>query len=130
LREGLITIGVIKREHAYRVLPSEEQVRKNIDSTANELQKLRALFDDKIPFLIAVIPSRFEINYGDEAFKDLRLQVIATLAAKNLPAVDLYPAFSEYPLLETHFAHDGHWSPNGHRIAAEAIAAAYKSQFP
>ena len=130
LREGLIAIGAINREHAYRSLPSEEQVRKNIDSTANELQRLRSLYDLKTPFLIAVIPSRFEIINGDQAFKLLRLEMLAALEARGLPALDLFPAFSQYPLLETHFAHDGHWSPRGHQLAAETISTAFAPQLP
>ena len=130
LREGLIAIGAIKREHAYRALPPEEQVRKNIKSTASELQNLRSLFDPKIPFLIAVIPSRFEITNDDQAFKSLRLEMLAALESKGLPALDLFPAFSQYPLLETHFAHDGHWSPRGHQLAAETISTAFAPQLP
>ena len=128
LREGLIAIGAINREHAYRSLPSEEQVRKNIDSTANELQNLRSLYDRETPFLIAVIPSRFEIINGDQAIKSLRLEILAALEARGLHAFDLFPTFNQYPLLETHFAHDGHWSPRGHQLAAEAISAVFAPQ--
>ena len=128
LREGLIAVGVIKREHAYRSLPPENEVVRRIESTANELQNLRALYDAKTPFLIVVIPSRFEINNGDAAFKSLRLGMLAALEARSLPALDLFPAFYKFPLLETHFAHDGHWSPHGHRLAAEAISAAFTAQ--
>jgi len=130
LREGLITIGAIKREHAYRSLPSEEQVRKNIESTANELQNLRNLYDLKTPFLIAVIPSRFEIINGDQAFKSLRVEILAALKVRGLPTLDLFPAFNQYPLLDTHFAHDGHWSPRGHQLAAETISTAFIKQLP
>ena len=130
LREGLIAIGAIKREHAYRALPAEEQIRKNIESTASELQNLRSLFDPTTPFLIAVIPSRFEINNDDQAFKALRLEMLSAIKAKGLSALDLYPAFSQHPLLETHFAHDGHWSPRGHQLAAETISTAFAPQLP
>ena len=122
LREGLIAIGVINREHAYRALPSKDEVRKRVASTANELQNLRRLYDPETPFVIAVIPSRFEIDNGDEAFKSLRLQMLAALDAKSLNTLDLFPTFNQFPLLETHFAHDGHWSSRGHRFAAETIA--------
>ena len=128
LREGLVAIGVIKREHAYRSLPSEEVVSRRIESTADELQKLRALYDVKTPFLIAVIPSRFEINNGDPAFKSLRLEMLAALKNRKLNFMDLFPAFEPLPLLETHFAHDGHWSPRGHRLAAEIISDTFTPQ--
>lgn len=53
-------------------------------------------------------------------------QLASILDESGIPYLDLLPVFqaearSNAPAL--HFRHDGHWTPDGHRLAARAIAA-------
>ena len=44
------------------------------------------------------------------------------LKARGIDFVDPAESFIREGLAATHFAHDGHWSTNGHKIAGSATA--------
>jgi hypothetical protein len=48
-------------------------------------------------------------------------RVQAVLAELGLPDVDLTPALAQHRVKDTYFTFDGHLTPLGHRIAADAI---------
>ncbi len=54
-------------------------------------------------------------------------RLTAILDRAGIPYVDLLPIFRQAAQEENapplHFAHDGHWTPAGHRLAAEAITS-------
>jgi len=44
------------------------------------------------------------------------------LASRGIAVIDPYDRFVAAGFGPTHFAHDGHWSALGHRLAGEAAA--------
>ena len=82
---------------------------------------------DGFRMLIAAIPPCSETPWWGRRHRELvdrgmlvRLERIA--ARHGLPLLDLAPAFARRgDLRAAHWRHDPHWSPTGHRWAAEAI---------
>ncbi|WNK00298.1 hypothetical protein L2D14_02465 [Thalassospiraceae bacterium LMO-JJ14] len=121
IREILIKIGVVNKSQAYRNLLSGQDLQRVTASTAKELVRLRGMFEPEIPFVVLVAPARFEIASDDAEFKAIRLAMTDALAKQGLAFVDPIDAFKAAGFADTHFIHDGHWSANGHRIAAAAV---------
>jgi len=122
VREALIAMGVVKRSQAYRNLLADQNIDQITESTAVELQRLREMFSPATPFSIMIAPARFEIANDDPTFKTVRLSMIAALQRHHLAYIDPIDGFKAAGFKDTHFMHDGHWSVQGHHIAAEAIA--------
>ena len=103
--------------------------------TRDALDALGALCASRsLPCLVATIPpdfvaepdrapARFEAAGLD--VEDADLDAIATAVAEwapaTVPVVDLAPALREAEGPERYLRHDGHWSPEGHRVAADAL---------
>ena len=85
--------------------------------------KLKGAFSEETPFAVLFVPARFEIRDNDQLYKSLRFKLVSALKRHNIDIVDPYLKFKESGFTQTHFLHDGHWSPAGHRIAAEALAS-------
>ncbi|MBO6518885.1 MAG: hypothetical protein JJ900_12670 [Rhodospirillales bacterium] len=122
VREALIWAGVIKRAQAYRNLLDGQDVAAVTRSTAAELKKLQSMFGDGVPFVVLIAPARFEIANDDPEFTKIRVAMRAALDAEGIPYVDPVAAFKDAGFAATHFIHDGHWSAEGHAIAAATAA--------
>lgn len=120
---ALTRLGLVALEHAYKPLDSSE---KNLDalaaSTARELAWLRGMLPTGTPFAVLIVPARFEIQTEDATYRLLRQRTVAALAAIDIATIDPIEDFRAAGFTPTHFAHDGHWSPLGHRIAGKAAA--------
>ena len=116
-------IGVINRPQGLPHVPDAAKVPKMIESTANEIRRLRAMTPADRPFLVVLFPSRFEIRDDNEHFRRKRSGVAAALSRHDIPTLDLLSEFKAAGFASTHFTHDGHWNAKGHRIAGEAIAS-------
>jgi len=121
IREILIKLGVVNKSQAYRNLLAGRDIQRITESTAGELARLRNMFSSDTPFVVLIAPARFEIADDDKDFKVIRLAMNEALSKQNLAYVDPIDAFKAAGFTGTHFVHDGHWSANGHRIAAEAL---------
>jgi phospholipase/lecithinase/hemolysin len=72
------------------------------------------------------------MNDYDWDLEDPNRRLTGILDQTNIPYLDLLPVFRtvagqpDAPPL--HFLHDGHWTPGGHQLAAEAIASFLKTQ--
>lgn len=130
IREALIWVGVIKRAQAYRNILDGQDIEKVTKSTAGELKKLQGMFDPDVPFAVLITPARFEIANDDPAFTKIRISMRAALDAEGIPYIDPIAAFKQAGFADTHFVHDGHWSANGHRIAAEAVTTWLRDNLP
>ena len=130
VQDFLVRVGFLNEPHTInkRVAPAE--LPALAASTANELVRLKAMLPATTPFLVIVVPTRFEIRDGTLLYRDLRHEVMKELALRGISAVDPLPAFAAAGFGPTHFKHDGHWSALGHRIAADAIAGTLKNAFP
>ena len=130
VQDFLVRVGFLNKPHTVnnRVAPGE--LPALAASTANELVRLKAMLPAAAPFLVIVVPTRFEIRDGTLLYRDLRREVMKELALRGVSAVDPLPAFAAAGFGPTHFKHDGHWSVLGHRIAADAIAGILKNAGP
>ena len=75
-----------------------------------------------VDFAVLVAPVRFEIKLKDPDYRSLRLKSVAALRGRGIDVIDPFPSFKAAGFESTHFAHDGHWTALGHRIAAQAAA--------
>ncbi len=77
------------------------------------------------PLLVVIVPSR-ALWVGEEREREDRLhrRFVAALRAQGIGVLDLRPAMEAGGRpLSYHFANDGHWNADGHRLAAGAIAS-------
>ena len=131
VQDLLIRIKFLNKPHVVNRHVAPEQLPALAASTVNELVRLRSMRPAAVPFLVMVVPTRFEIRDGTPLYRNLRRAVMNELARQAISAVDLLPAFTATGFGPTHFKHDGHWSALGHRIAAEAVADNLKkTNFP
>jgi len=121
VNDTLIALGVMERPHKLRNIFPEDELEARTKATASELLKLRKMFTG-IPFSVLVAPARFEIRDDEPFYKKLRLTMIDALTEVGLTVIDPLPGFKEEGFEATHFVHDGHWSPLGHKVAAKAAA--------
>jgi hypothetical protein len=121
LREPLIALGLVEREHAYKRPFEDDEIESRTASTAREIVALKGLTGD-VFFAVLLIPSRFEILDGDSFHHDLRLAMKEALKKAGIAVIDPFAAFETAGFKPTHFAHDGHWTPAGHAIAGRAAA--------
>ncbi len=128
INEALIRVGLVKRGHTYRPANTGAGFDRVIKRTAGELANLKAQLPAPVPFAVLIAPARFEIRDGDPAFKKVRLGLVRELAALGIAVIDPINEFLAAGFQPTHFAHDGHWSPLGHRIAAQAVAGWLRGQ--
>lgn len=123
LLEGLTRIGIIARQHNVRNVFESDESEQRIRTTVAEVGRILEYLPAGVPTVVLVVPARFEIRYKHPYFRSLRTGILTSLAQHNIPSIDLYPAFEKAGFAPTHFVHDGHWSPAGHALAADAIAA-------
>ena len=130
IREALISVGLVNRSHRYNVSITEDKLKQSLDRTTVELVKLRAMLSPDIPFVVLLVPGRFEIINSDSFYQRIRQGMLKTLGDQNISAVDPFSRFMKLDFFDTHFAHDGHWSKKGHALAAEALAEWFKRRDP
>lgn len=130
LREALIWTGVVNKSHAYRNPLEGKDMEQVAKATANELDRLRNMFDANTKFVVQIAPARFEIANDDPAYTAARHRLREALTERGISYVDPIDRFKADGFEATHFIHDGHWSAKGHRIAAEETAAWLRSNLP
>ncbi len=104
-------------------IPSAQVSEMVLHSTADLLTQLRR---DNSRVVVLIIPSRY-LWAGDQTVETDRVHraFVALLRAAGLAVVDPRRAFENTGNpLGLHFAHDPHWTPTAHRIAAAQLAAA------
>jgi hypothetical protein len=122
LREFFVTVGLLARAHVKHGSFSAADITRRVASVISELKNLRDMVPVDTPFATLLIPARFEIRDNDGLFRQLRETVKKQLLQHNFDVIDPFGAFRKAGFAATHFAHDGHWSPRGHEIAADAGA--------
>ena len=123
-------LGLVAREHAYRLNYPPDEYRAIIPSTADEIAHLRTMLPGGTPFVVLVVPGRFEIRDGDPVFTGIRTAMLDELAKRGIATIDPTPALKAAGFAAVHFSHDGHWSPRGHEIAGNLIASWLKTALP
>ena len=130
VRELLIDLGFVAREHAYSERVGRERLESFIELTAEAIADLRDMLPAPTPVAVLIAPTRFEIRDGNPLHVEMRERMVAALSIRGLDVVDPLPGFVSEGFAPTHFAHDGHWSPLGHRIAGQALAQWVKDNAP
>ncbi|MSO54319.1 MAG: hypothetical protein EXQ90_04235 [Rhodospirillales bacterium] len=120
VNDVLVALGMVEREHAYHESFDPQETAAHIRSTADALAELRARFAPNVHFAVLIAPARFEIRDGASFHAGLRRATTEALTARGIDVIDPFPDLVAAGFGPTHFAHDGHWSPLGHRIAAQA----------
>jgi hypothetical protein len=118
LRDAAVRMGL--------VVPNLEGIARHeddpavVEASADRLQAMARQYR----LLVVLIPSR-ALWVGDNRAVEDRLHrtFVAALRSRDIDVLDLRPFFEAGGApLGYHFANDGHWSPRGHRLAAEAIS--------
>lgn len=94
-------------------------------ATRTRLRRMQALLETRhLPVLVLVFPEFNDVR-RPEAFDFARRTVLGMLAELRLPVCDPYPAFARAPDPAVLFlANDSvHYTPAGHRIIADQLAA-------
>jgi hypothetical protein len=118
----LISLGLIAKSHSYRPAYTGPGYDKIVRQTTQEIANLRAQLPAHIPFAVLIAPARFEIRDRDPDHQKFRLEMVRALSARGIAVIDPIKEFLSAGFQPTHFAHDGHWSALGHKIAARAAA--------
>lgn len=126
----LKSLGLVAQEHAYHIDFSVDRADQVVESTADELAYFRSLLPEGTPFAVLVVPARFDIRDRDPFYTRVRETMDAALAKRGIAAIDPASEFAAAGFAKVHFAHDGHWSPEGHRIAGAKVAQWLKSVLP
>jgi hypothetical protein len=118
LRDAAVRMGL--------VVPNLEGIARHeddpaiVEASADRLQAMARQYR----LLVVLIPSR-ALWVGDNRAVEDRLHraFVAALRSRDIDVLDLRPLFEAGGApLGYHFANDGHWSPLGHRLAADAIS--------
>ena len=120
LREIAVELGLVTDVYAWvGKRPFDEEMLR---AAVAALEAVAAPFDATV----LLVPSRgLWIGEGLEAERRIHGRVLGLLQEADLPVVDMAPLFeSGGDPLRYHFRLDGHWNAAGHRLAAEALAAA------
>lgn len=108
------------------IVPNLEGIAKNdyapeiIESSADRLQEIAKRYHA----LVVLIPSRALWVGPSRAVEDRVHKAFgAALQQRGIEVLDLRPLLeAKGTPLAYHFANDGHWTPEGHALAAEAIS--------
>ena len=128
VRQAMTAIGLINQEQAYKRFFEPDEIAAVTASTADTLAELCRDLPKDTPCAVLVMPARFEIAYDDKPYRDARLAINNALSERGINVIDPFDAFKAAGFKATHFVHDGHWSPLGHQIAAEAVAQWLRQQ--
>ena len=122
LNDLLISLGLVERPHQVGDHYPESEIDDRIASTVAKIAWLRERFTPETPFVVLLIPALLDIRDQDPFFARIRQGLTAELKRRSVSVVDPYEDFIRAGFKPTHFVHDGHWSPRGHEVAAEALA--------
>ena len=130
VREILTSLGIIRTLELEKGQFTAPEINASVKSTVSELINLKAMFPKRTPFAVLVAPTRFELKESTDYYTSLRLAVLRELNANNISVIDPYPQFQKAGYSKIHFAHDGHWTVLGHKLAAEEAAKWLKQNLP
>jgi len=102
----------------------DSRIAAILESSLGQIGKIRALVPADVPFAVLVIPARDEVRGGDAEYRALRQGLTERLTAQGVLVVDPFEALAAAGDGQVYFRHDGHWTAQGHRLAAEALARA------
>lgn len=93
-----------------------------LNGTAAAVARLQAVLPAETPFVVLIIPARFDLLDGDDRWAADRQAMVAALVRHGLTVADPADKLRRLGEDKAHFAHDGHWSPLGQRAAGTVAA--------
>lgn len=125
--ESLLTQwGLVRPPHAKHFWQDDISTAA-VEATGDKIAALQAMFPADTPFVVLIVPTRFEIRNGDGNDEALRTRIRAALKQRNVPFVDPIEAIKAMGFDTAHFAHDGHWTASAHSAAAGSLAEWFRS---
>ncbi|HEB78877.1 MAG TPA: hypothetical protein ENI79_00180 [Rhodospirillales bacterium] len=122
IRNALISIGIVKKEHGRKAFLRPEQIDTAVSVNAVELKWIKDQLPSGTPFGVLLIPARFELMGVEPVYHVARIKFKEELTKLGIDVIDPFQAFFSRGMEKIHFAHDGHWSPLGHEVAGKAAA--------
>lgn len=122
VRRLLQFAGVVQRAHSYSLEPFGTETQEAIAATSAELVRLRTLIPPKTPLAVLIVPSRFDIRDQNPDQRRIRETMSELLRQAGITVLDPAPMLAETGFAATHFAHDGHWSAQGHLVAGTLVS--------
>jgi len=123
LQALLIELRLIDAPNHGKRMFEEGRMDAVLVSTADEVGRLRDMLAPATPLVVVIIPARQDLMEDDPFYRRQRQDMVRLLSERGIAAVDPMPLFRPHGVGAIHFAHDGHWSALGHRLAGEAAAA-------
>ena len=120
----LTSVGIIQDVGNYRDPTRNGSFKAVINKTVSEILNFRRLLPEQAQLIVLISPGRFEVRDGDAGYHELRLGVRRALKQAGIMFVDPFEQFKAAGYQSVHFTHDGHWSPLGHKIAAQQVSLA------
>jgi len=128
VRTVLTSLKIIKPTLTYKNPLQGKKFDRSVNATVREILVFNSMLPTGTPFTVLIAPGRFELKNGDTLYKKLRLGVMSRLEQAGITAIDPFRDFNQAGYAPTHFAHDGHWTPLGHEIAANSLVPVLKAQ--
>lgn len=109
-------------------------IAAKIDYIAGVRDRLKLM---NVSLFVVAVPAKARVyarRMGRHAYPSYLTPVygdfLAALRARSIPAVDLLPVLSRGDDMLTYLKTDTHWTPEGARASAQAVAAAITSAYP
>jgi len=128
VRTILTSLNIIKPTLTYKNPLQGKKFAQSVNATVREILAFKSMLPTGTPFTVLIAPGRFELKNDDALYKKLRIAVKSRLEQAGITAVDPFQEFNQAGYAPTHFAHDGHWTALGHKIAAKTLAPVLKAQ--
>jgi hypothetical protein len=122
VRDILTSLGIIRAVEIDKRQFKSTKLTAYVKNTVSELVYLKAMFPKGTPFAVLVAPTRFELKTAANYYKNLRLSISQELRKNSISIIDPFLQFQKAGYSKIHFAHDGHWTALGHKLAAEEAA--------
>ena len=129
INAALVKLRVSKDSHGYIQFCEKRDIEICVSTTVNEIEYLRNMLPKDTPFVVLVAAARFEIRDDDPFYRAFRVAMLKKLRANNIDYIDTFDQFKLAGFEATHFKHDGHWVPLGHKIAGKLLSSWFKGKF-
>jgi hypothetical protein len=99
---------------------------EKLDRTAAAVARLRSMLPADVPFAVLVIPARHDLMEDGGNWGKDRAVIVDAMTGRGLTVIDPSPQLRAAGAAQVHFAHDGHWSVAGQRMAGEIVSDTLK----
>ena len=103
------------------------QIYFDMDIIDNSISKLLEIVQNFEPVFL-IIPSRgLWIGDGKQIARKIHKTFVSKITSLGYDVIDMRPIFESTKMpMKFYFQNDGHWSPRGHYVAAQALQAYFQ----